>query len=152
MEAVTEKKPTIAAGRKPVRLAEGDHIRHVWVISVAPDVTLDVVRQPEFWSHVAANLSPCDRIEVMPEDMSWFAELMVLEADRVWAKTAVMRFVELAGADVDVTGSGFKVEYKGPEKKHCVIRESDKQILQEGIAKKADAQAWIVTHLKTVGR
>lgn len=119
-------------------------------------VTFEDVCQPEFWSHVAEKLKPMDRIEVLAEDGSYFAELLVVDAGRLFAKVAVLRFVELASLDVPEdlasTLAEFKVEFKGPTLKHCVIRQSDKQVVQEGIQRKADAEAWIREHLKAIAR
>jgi hypothetical protein len=151
MTSIAEK---IVGARKPARLKDAGYDRNIWQVSVAKDISFEAVQQPDFWAHVARQLKPCDRIEVLAEDMSWFAELLVMDADRLWAKTAVLRFVELAGKEVPaaVASSGFRVEYKGPNKKHVVIRESDNQIVQEGIALKADAERWISEHLTALAR
>lgn len=152
MEATTEKK--IVGARKPTRLREAEAERHVWMHTPASGITFEDVQKPDYWSHVAAQLRPCARIEVISEDMSWFGELLVLDSDRLWAKVAPLRFVELASREVppEIAASGYEVAYKGPEKKHVVIRKSDKAIVQEGIARKADAEAWVTEHLKTLAR
>jgi len=149
---VTEKK--IVGARKPTRLRDAEMERHVWQITVPKDISFEDTQKPDYWSHVGAQLRPCARIEVLCEDMSWFGELIVVDADRLWAKVAPLRFVELASKEVpaEIASSGYEVAYKGPEKKHVVIRQSDKAIVQEGIAKKADAEAWIRNHLATLAR
>lgn len=149
---VTDKK--IAGARKPTRLREAEMERHVWTHTSAPGVSFEDMQKPDYWSHVAAQLRPCARIEVICEDMSWFGELLVIDADRLWAKVAPLRFVELASKEVpaEIAASGYEVAYKGQEKKHVVIRQSDKAIVQEGIAKKADAEAWIKEHVKALAR
>ena len=153
MEATAEKK--VVGARKPTRLVSAEHTRHVWLVTVPPDISFEQTHQPDFWAHVGAQLRPGARIEVMPEDMSWFGELMVLECDRLWAKVAPLRFVELAGVNPDKGQSlaaGYRVEYKGPTKKHCVLRTSDNTIVQEGIALKVDAEAWIREHVQVLAR
>jgi hypothetical protein len=69
----------------------------------------------------------------------------------------MLRFVELSAADVSADllsplSSGYKVEYKGPTKKHCVIRLSDNEIVQEGIAQKSEAQRWVSEHVRAIAR
>lgn len=153
MEATADNK--VVGARKPTRLKEAEHSRNIWLLSVPSDITLDNLLQPDFWAHVGAQLRPCARIEVVPEDMSWFAELIVLDCGRLWAKVAPLRFVELAGkADVPTPSAAdaYKVEFKGPIKKHVVIRQSDKVIVQEGIAQKEDAHRWIADHINTLAR
>ncbi len=157
MEAtVTESKSVIGA-RKPTRLKEAEHERHVWICSVPPNITLDQVRQPDFWSHVGAQLRPCSRIEVMCEDMTWFAELMVISCDRLWAKTALLRFVDLTDdpapdAERVNLANGYEVKFKGPTLKHVVMRLSDNTMVRDGIATKVEAEAWIREHVQGLSR
>lgn len=157
MEAIAEKvEKKVVGARKPTRLKEADHERHVWIVSVPSDVTFEQAQQPDFWAHVGAQLRPCARIEVMPDDMAWFGELIVVSCDRLWAKTAPLRFVRLDEApafEVPASlGSGYEVQYKGPTKKHCVIRLSDNQIVREEIQTKAEANAWIAEHVQGLSR
>jgi hypothetical protein len=153
MEAIAEKKDAPVSPRvKPVRLKQAEHLRNVFCVTVPPEVTFDQVQRADFWAHVGAQLKPCDRIEVVPEDLSWFGELIVTDCDRLWAKTSPLRFVELAGKAGGDTPSGYTVKHMGPVKKHVVIRESDGAIVQEGISTKVEAKAWITDHLKTLAR
>lgn len=128
------------------------------VYQACPEVstTFEDVCEPAFWSHVAEKLKPGDRIEVLTEDNSYFAELLVVDAGRLFAKVAVLRYVELSSPDVPegLTGVApeFKVQYKGPALKHVVIRLSDNQIVQDGIALKADAHAWVKEHVQALAR
>lgn len=111
--------------------------------------------KPEYWAHVAHKLRPQTIIKVTPEDGSYWAELLVLSCDRLWAKVFVMRNYDLQAvaadpASIATLADGFEVQWKGPTKKHVVIRKSDSTILQEGIQQKADAQLWLTEHVKTV--
>lgn len=158
MEATLEKSvEKKVEPRKPVKLKTAEFERTVYVQYVEPGVTVDAVQRPEFWAHVAASLKPTDRIEIIADDFAWFAELMVIKCDRGWAKTALLRFVELTGGEVAAEllaplSAGYKVEYKGPSKKHVVLRLSDNTIVQEGIALKADAERWIAEHVRALAR
>lgn len=158
MEAVAEKIEKKVEPRRPTgKLKNSEYERTVYCIGVEPGASLEDVQKPEFWAHVAAQLKPNDRIEVVPHDFAWFAELIVMTCDRTWAKTALLRFVELTGHEVShelrvPLSAGYKVEYKGPTKKHCVIRESDKTIVQEGIALKAEAERWVAEHVQAMAR
>lgn len=158
MDTTIEKvERKIAGSRKPNRLKEASFQSNVWQLRVAPDITFEDVQQPDFWAHVSAQLKPCDRIEVIAEDFSFFGELMVVSADRLWAKTVPLRFVDLAapvGADVSTPSlaAGYDVQYKGPTKKHVVIRLSDNTIVKDEIPTKAEAQRWIVEHVQALTR
>jgi hypothetical protein len=150
MEATaTEKK---VPARKPATLKDATFERNCWQIAVDPGTALADVLKPDFWAHVGRSLKPCDHIEVIAEDFSWFAELIVLEADRTWAKVAALRFVELQGQSVQTPDAEYEITFKGPDKKHCVVRKSDKKIMVQGIALKVDAETWIREHQKTLAR
>jgi hypothetical protein len=152
-----EAAETIAkkvAPRKPVALKEASYDRAVYQVAVDAGATFEDTIRPEFWAHVGMLLKPCDRIELIAEDFAWFGEVIVLEADRTWAKVGVLRFVELAGRspDLEKPSPDYEVKYMGPNKKHCVIRLADKQVVQEGIALKADAERWVAEHVKAMAR
>lgn len=148
---VIEKKP--ARKLNEPRFKNAEYERTIWQASIEAGVPFEEVQKPEFWGHVAEKLKPLARIEVIAEDLSYFAELIVIDCDRLWAKTAVLRFVELDGQAAPPTlPADYRVEYKGPTKKHVVIRESDNTIVQEGIATKAEANAWVGEHVKTLAR
>lgn len=150
---VIEKKATQRKLTAP-RFKNAEYERTIWQASIEAGVPFEDVQKPEFWGHVAENLKPLARIEVIAEDLSYFAELIVIDCDRLWAKTQVLRFVDLRSDVAEdllpAMSSGFKVEYKGPTKKHVVIRLADNEIVQEGIATKAEANAWVAEHLKAL--
>lgn len=127
--------------------------RNAWRASPANGETLEDVMKPEYWTHVAAQLRPLDRIEVVPEDMSFFAELLVTKCDRLFAKTVVITHVPLTeeakpAAKPVPAGNGveYKVEWKGGAK-FCVIR-SDGEVISKGHAAKEDAQTALDEYLK----
>lgn len=159
MEAVADKiakKPALT-GRPTGKLKLAEYERSTYMVGVAPGFDLNDAQMPEYWAHVAVQLKPNDRIEIIPHDFAWFAELIVMQCDRTWAKTAMLRFVELTGSEVAAEtlaslSSGYEVKYMGPTKKHCVIRLSDKTIVQEGIGLKAEANRWVSEHLQALAR
>lgn len=139
------------------RFKQAEYERTPWRASIEAGIGIDDVLRPEFWSHVAAKMKPYDIVEVVAEDGAYYAELLVLSCDRLWAKVQVKTFMELNGPQVDPLltsplASGYKVEYKGPTLKHCVIRLSDNEIVQKEIARKADAEVWVAEHVKALAR
>lgn len=156
MNAAIDKKTDVRKLIIP-RFKDAAYERSIWQASIEAGVSFEEVQNPTFWAHVASKLKQNDRIEVVAEDGAYFAELLVLDCDRLWAKTAVLRFVELSAPDVAAEllsplAAGYKVEYKGPTLKHVVIRLSDNQIVQQEIARKGDAQAWVAEHVKALAR
>jgi hypothetical protein len=154
---VAEKTEATVTPRKPTTLKTSENERVVYVHYVEAGVHPHALLKPDFWTHVAAKLRSGDRIEVTAEDLSYFAELMVLQADRTWAKVSMLRLHELTGEDptaddMRTIGSEYRIQFKGPAKKHCVFRVKDGQLVAEGIAMKGDAERWIAEHVQALAK
>ncbi len=140
---------------KEAELQLTEHATVRYTHSVREGTQFEELLVPEYWAHVAQKLRPHTVIEVIPEDGAYWAELLVLSCDRLWAKVFLMRHYDLQSVDADPAAvaslaDGYAVLWKGPAKKHVVLRKSDAAILQEGIQQKSDAQLWLTEHLKTV--
>ena len=61
----------------PSKLKEASYVRNIFVATPEAGTTLEDVQDPAFWTHVAKQLRISDRIEVIPEDSAFFAELYV---------------------------------------------------------------------------
>ena len=143
------------------RLQLAEHARNVHVATVEPGLTIEDVQDPAFLAHVAKRIREFDHIEVRTEDKAWFAELFVIEVGPLFVKTALLRYVELSGgaaakqatgeaaksADAAPAAEGFTTVWKGPHKRFCVVRDSDRAIVHENAATKEDGDAWIAKHL-----
>lgn len=147
---MSEEKRTPQLDPSRFRLAE--QVRRVWVMTVEAGLTQDQVSSPAFLAHVAAKCQPYDRIEARADDDSLFAELLVVSVAHATAVVRVLRWEDLEGAadDPGEAPTGYRVEWKGPHKKHCVIRDADSAIVHEGAASKADARVWLENHLKVI--
>lgn len=102
--------------------------------------TPEDAQTPDYWAHVAAarKLRVNDVFEVRNETGSWMLDLIVVEAGMRFAKVKVLRTVDMEKAPAEELAS-VEVQFKGPVKKHCIVRLSDREIVKEGIASKADA-------------
>lgn len=140
--------PNIPQGR--MQMAE--HGRNVWFITAESSEHPEDFLEPEFYSHVAKDLAPMDRIEICTDDGQYWAELLVLTSDRTWAKVQLLREVKLATVEQQADDGTYVVRYLGKHRKWCVIRASDKSALREGELDKASAIAWVETYKRTVGR
>lgn len=108
----------------------------------------DLLR-PDFWTNVAAQLKPGDRIEVYPEDGAFFAELLVRSCNRTSAVVLPLRFNDLVGAVEESTDdASFYVKFRGP-RKHCIMRASDDMPIIEDIETKEQAYRELEEYLKT---
>lgn len=134
------------------RMKEGSYERTLWVATVEQGVTRKDILMPEFWSHVASQLRPYDRLEVRVDDGTYFSELLVLSCDRTWAKLKELSYHSLTTQDVSQTQAEmakFEVKWNGPSNKFVVIRKSDKAIIKKHM-EKDEAVTFLNGYLETI--
>jgi hypothetical protein len=133
------------------RMKSGEFVRTLYVITAEKGTTRKDLLEPEYWSHVAAQFKPYDRLEVRVDDETFFAEYLVLSCGRTWAKVLELSFKSLDSAPVTTEGDmdEFIITWKGPALKWCVIRESDKEIIKDKL-EKDDATKFLAGYLKTI--
>lgn len=131
------------------RFKAAEYERTIYVANVAEGTTIESVTDPGFWAHVAAKLRPFDRIEVREDTGAYWAELLVLSADRLWAKVHVLQCHELDAVQV-ADNAEYEVMWRGPHHKHSVIRKADRSMVKHGFASKAEAATWMANHAKAM--
>lgn len=135
-----------------------DSVRNVWVARVERAVEFKEVIYPGFWAHHSSKFSPWDRIEARAEDGTWFAELLVLDCSRTWAKVHVLSHVKLTTEDASQTMAAMQAAYqealKDYEIKHrgprgwSVVRTADGSVMQDVLGTKDAAAAWLASFAK----
>lgn len=137
----------------PQRFAEAETLRHDWIADAEVGTSLEEVMEPSYWTHVAPLMVPYDHIEVRAEDGTWIAYLVVLYAERNYAKVVLDRVLKVEqNAEVPEASLKHKVKYNGPHHKFCVIRLSDDEILHKGCKTREEADAWLRTYEKSMER
>jgi len=135
------------------RLKQAEQYCTAYAAVLPHDQSLDDALNPEYWANVAATLRQHDTIRIIPEDGSYFAELLVLDAARGYAKVKVLRHVPLDEvAEETAAPSGFTVKFNGPHDRWTVIRDVDKEKLKTGFVEKTGAQRWLDDHLASMAR
>lgn len=153
--------PQLTADR--FKLAE--HERNVYAITIEEGITRAQIIDPAFLAHVAPKLRPYDQVEVRCDDGTLFARLLVLQAERTWARVHVLEWHDLTTRDVSLTKTAkdtqsgtpaaevdhekeYQVVHKGPHKKWCVIRKADGAYIRDGEESKNAATTWLNDWLK----
>lgn len=119
-------------------------------------VTLDRVMEEDYWGHVARELKAGYTIEVLPEGLTYYARLIVIDADPTRARVKLLDFVDLTGQqempeikeivrEVPV-GDRYKAERNG--RWWRLLRRSDKEVMKTGFATMEDAMEWAEDNLK----
>jgi hypothetical protein len=121
------------------RLAQSE--RNVWRYHPEPKHTLNQVLDPAYWAHVSRQHRVGDKIEARWEDGSAYAELLVVSCGKDYTKVHVLAFHDLTDKSKD--DAKFAIQWKGAEKKHCIVRISDSSVIHEGVQTKAEAAAWL---------
>jgi hypothetical protein len=127
---MSKESPTI----QPQRCQLAEYGRQDWVVTVEEGTTLDQVLEPGFWSMVSVKFKAYDHIEVRSEDGAWFAQLIVLDCSRNWARVYKTAYHALTTKDVSISQTEqpkFYTKFKGPILKWCVIRTSDNEIISK---------------------
>ena len=146
------------------RFKLAEHERNVHSITIEEGVTRAQLINPAFLAHVAAKLRPYDQIEVRCDDGTLFAKLLVLQAERTWARVHVLEWHNLTTRDVSLSQAedsaepnpakalspedDYLVQWKGPHKKWCVIRKADGAYMREAEPDKAAATTWLSDWLR----
>lgn len=133
----------------PTNLQNSAHYRTHYAAIVAQGDGIDVITKPEYWIHVSRQLKRMDVIDVLPEDESYYAELLVLSVGVGYAKVMVLREIQLntvEDGDSDIT----EVKYGGIHNRWTVVRKSDHAVLQTGIKDKAEAVAAAANYERVV--
>ncbi len=130
----------------PRNFKSSDSVRNQWhaqpEFGTPPEALLD----PAYWAHVSAQLRRGDIIYALSEDNSYFVELLVIDAGKLFAKVVQLRCVKISTAqmlNVDVP-EGYEIKFRGP-KKWSVLRGKD--VLKDDM-EKSQAEQWLADHLK----
>lgn len=135
----------------PSQFREYAHVNRLWRCNPEVATSFEDLFRPEYWAHVAATVLAGDRIEALAEDMSYFAELLVVDASRNWVKVKLLRKVELTEEEAEplVVDEEYEVKWRG-NRRWSVVRRVDGAVLQENLASKAEGYAWLADHQKKV--
>ena len=137
----------------PARMSHAEFVRQDWVATAEEGTTVEDVLNPNFWSNMAAQMKPYDRIEVRVDTGEWLLELLVMNTDRNWASVVLLQQHELVpdAGDVPVP-EAFESIWKGPQHRWCVIRKSDKEMLETKLESKQAGIDWIRRYEQTIRR
>lgn len=127
------------------KFKRADFSRNIFAITPPPGVTIEDMKQREYWTNVAGNLVQFSRIEVLPRDGSFYAEFIVTAAGKNWANVVLRDFVELDNFKAPVTTDKYSIKFQGGTDGWGVIRNSDKKVLGNGFDTSDEASTWLET-------
>jgi hypothetical protein len=149
-ENIVPIKPVAPLRPSAFQLQQFAYRQHSAVIPVG--VSIESVLDPKnaYFSLVGRNIQYGDEIRALAEDGSYVAVLFVTFADGSNIHTHVVSHTELTPVSEEVV-TDYKIILAGP-KKYCIRRESDGQIVKEGIANKLAAERELADYVKALSR
>lgn len=134
------------------RFKPAEDQRNVWVVRPESGVALEsIVGDESYFAHIAKVLRPSDRIEVIPDDGSYFAILYVVNAMPVAAKTVVLQKIDLQSmVPAEELPEGYDVQWAGPHHKFRVLRKRDNVVLKKELPSQSAARAWLLEYQATM--
>lgn len=133
----------------PRNLEPSDAARNEWNVKPEFGTPMDAMLDPAYWAHVSAKLRRGDIINVLPEDNTYFAQFLVLEAGKLFAKVVKtpmcfdIKPAQMLNIEVP---KGYEIKFRGP-RKWSVLRGTD--VLKEDL-EKSDAERWLSDHVKAM--
>jgi hypothetical protein len=145
---------TVKPNRRIIQheLQSAEYKRRDLIAQPEAGTTLAEMLDPNYWTHVAKQLQPGDRIDVRPADGSWFAELLVRAVAPFAAKVHVLQHVEFdaqAATERAPDPEGYELKHRG-KNGWCVVRSVDKVVLTQEHPSAEAARLWLTQHLAKV--
>lgn len=120
-----------------MRLQGAEYERLVFSATAHLGTVPEDLLAPEYWAHVANHMKPWAKIEARAEDGTWYAEYLVLDVGRTWAKVKLLSQHSLTTKDVSISQSnniGLEVRFRGA-RKWSVVRTADASVMAEDMDK-----------------
>lgn len=142
-------QPEMAAPVAPLHvraIQPAEVIRNLWAATPPAGTAFEDVFDRSYWVHVAAQLRPGDRIEVMPADKKWFATLVV---GSVVGSNVTL--AEINHTDLEFIGTpgedDFSVEFLGSGK-WSVKEKASGKVIKDGYETQAEAYGFILGRIR----
>ena len=135
-----------ALPRGNCRLRES--VNNTWRAIIPRGTPQERLLESDFWVVVAGDFMPWDRIHAVAEDRSFYAELLVIDAGRGYARIEPLGIHTLAPIVTSQAGlpPGHEIVHAGPDKLYCVRRIKDGVLLGEGFPSKDEALRFLLDH------
>ncbi len=131
------------------RINTQEAVRNYWVATVEPHITREDLMTPGFWANIAFSFKQYDRIEVGSDDCQFFAEYLVLSADKTAVYLKELRWLDLSKKPV-VKDVPFEAKWRGRHAKWSVVNTKTKAVLKEHLEAKLDAEKWLTEYMERI--
>ncbi len=131
------------------KFKQAEAYRITYLITPAAGTPMKRILKRDYWTNIAPVLTKAAKIEVVPEDGEYYAELIVTAFGKNWADVVLHGEVTYLNRGEPIPeDSEFFIKYRGVISGHAVIRKSDKQVIKDGFQTWAVAKQWLEQHEK----
>ena len=135
----------------PPNFKAAEYVRTEWVSCPEAGTQVEDVLKRDYWQHIAGKVTPGDKIEIVPEDTKWYAEVFVVSKGPISVDVKMLTHVDLSGVEVQkAKADGLSVKWHGTIRKYCVFEEGRSEPVAEGFATEDEAQVALLQHSKNV--
>lgn len=128
----------------PPRLKLAEFVRSPFRAEPPAGTPIEAVLEPEYLGHVAERLRPGDKLEILPECMSYYAEALVVDATKLSARIQLtLGPIPLDAGEQVLASDIFESRWISPAVRFGVVRKSDGALMAKHLPSKADADRWI---------
>jgi hypothetical protein len=122
--------------------------RQVVVVNPPEGTPFEELLRPDYWSNVAFTITPGAHIEVVPDDSTYWAELLVRDVSPLSVRVAVLRHVKFDELEPLGQASDYATKFI-PSLRWTVTRLSDNHRVAENLQTREDAEREILNLLQT---
>lgn len=115
----------------PSTIKPSEYVRTTFTIAVKHGQDFEEFKNPEAWAHISNELKIHDKVELLPEDGSFYAEGIVTGLTKTSVKVHFYLHVTLSGSEVKSKESPYEIGFAGKHKWR-IVRKSDEEIIQHG--------------------
>lgn len=133
----------------PNRMKPAEAARNRWRVIAEESHSKEQIMNPAYWAHASQKIRAGDIIEVVNDTETFFMELYVKQVERGYAHVIELKFVSMEVKIEETKSPDYKVVYKGPHKKFCVIRNQDDEAIKSEMSKQ-EAHTWLAQYLKQI--
>jgi hypothetical protein len=136
------------------RFKRADYVFNTWAVNAEAGVGIEDILKPQYWAHVAAQLTAFDEIVVRADDGAFRLHLFVETCGRTWAKVHLVTEPLILQAketpEIPVADGEYAIKWAGPHDRWRIIRTADKEIISKGHATRDAAETAVKEYLKVI--
>ena len=143
--------PIIKAIRKasPTALIRAEQKRTIYRHVPEAGIPIEEVMDPSYFSLLARYFVATDRIEIIPQDMNYYAELLVTNVLSHTVVTELLIYKQVSKSERrSYEDAEYSIKWQGVEAKYAIYRKVDNANLKNGFMDIMDAQKWLIDYQK----